>query len=38
MVRLNNVTVICIDTFNYGAATIALRKTLNEVAPDKCFS
>jgi hypothetical protein len=37
MVRLNNVTVICIDTFNYGAATIALRKTLNEVAPDKCF-
>ena len=36
MVTLDRVTVICIDTLNHGAATIALRKTLMEIKPKSC--
>lgn len=36
MVKLDKVTVICIDTLNIGAATIALKKTLSEITPACC--
>lgn len=31
---LNDVTLVCIDTYNVGEAIIALRKTLNEITPE----
>jgi hypothetical protein len=34
---LKDVTVVCIDTYNVGEAIIALRKTLQEVQPDKAL-
>jgi ADP-heptose:LPS heptosyltransferase len=36
MTTLENVTIICIDTVNVGEATIALKKTLEQVKPTKC--
>ena len=37
MRRLENVTVVCIDTINIGAAVVAIRKTLSQVKPDRCL-
>jgi hypothetical protein len=35
-IELDKVTVICIDTLNIGAASIALKKTLSEIKPAYC--
>ena len=37
MNRLENVTIVCVDTYNVGESVIALRKTLMEVKPDECL-
>lgn len=37
MNRLENVTIVCVDTYNVGESVIALRKTLMEVVPDECL-
>lgn len=34
--KLSDVTIVCIDTVNIGAAIVALRKTLLEVEPESC--
>ena len=36
MRKLDNVTIICIDTINIGEAVIAIKKTLEQVTPTKC--
>ena len=35
--KLNNVTIVCVDTYNVGESVLAIRKTLQEVTPDKCL-
>jgi len=37
MQKLDNVTIVCVDTYNVGESVIALRKTLMEVEPDECL-
>ena len=36
MKKLENVTIVCIDTINIGEAVIAIKKTLEQVTPTKC--
>lgn len=36
MVELNNVTIVCVDTKNYGLAITALKKCLQQVTPARC--
>jgi len=34
--KISNVTVVCIDTLNIGSATVALKKTLEQIEPTSC--
>lgn len=36
MIKLDNVTIICVDTLNYGLAISALKKSLQQVTPARC--
>lgn len=36
MIEIPEVTIICLDTLNYGRATAALKKSLQQIKPARC--